>query len=41
MLIKQDIGFKYEAYLCNGCHELMETSVSFNNITIVKMMQST
>ena len=37
----KDIGFKYEAYLCNGCHELMEKSVSFNNIAIVKMMQST
>ena len=43
MLIKQichywylkDIGFKYEPYLCNGCHDLMQKAMSFNNIAIV------
>ena len=31
----KDIGFKYEPYLCNGCHSLMQKAVSFNNIAIV------
>ena len=30
-----DIGFKYEPYLCKGCHGLMRKAVSFNNIAIV------
>ena len=28
-------GFKYEKYLCNGCHELMQKSMGFNNVAIV------
>ena len=31
----KDICFKYEPYLCNGCHDLMQNAMSFNNITIV------
>ena len=31
----KDIGFKYEPYLCNGCHDLMRTAMSLNNIAIV------
>ena len=31
----RDIGFKYEPYLWNGCHGLMQKAVSFDNITIV------
>ena len=31
----KDTGFKYEPYLCNGCHNLMQKAVSFNNIAIV------
>ena len=30
----KDIGFKYEKYLCNGCHNLMQKAMSFNNIAI-------
>ena len=30
----KDIGFKYEPYLCNGCHDLMQKPMSFNNIAI-------
>ena len=26
------IGFKYEPYLCNGCDDLMQKAMSFNNI---------
>ena len=31
----EDIGFKYEPYLCNSCHDLMQKDMSFNNIAIV------
>ena len=31
----KDIGFKYEPYLCNGCHRLLQKAVSFDNIAIV------
>ena len=31
----KDIGFNYEKYLCNGCHDLMQKTMSFNNVTIV------
>ena len=27
-----DIGFKYEPYLCNGCHDLMQKAMSFNDV---------
>ena len=27
--------FKCEPYLCNGCHDLMQKAISFNNIAIV------
>ena len=29
----RDIGFKYEPYLCSGCHDLMQKAI--NNIAIV------
>ena len=31
----KNIGFEYEPHLCNGCHSLMQKTVSFNNIGIV------
>ena len=31
----KDIGFKYEPYICNGCHDLMQKAMSFNNVAIV------
>ena len=36
----EDIGFKYEPYLCNGCHNLMQKAVSFNNVAIVYVKES-
>ena len=30
----KDTGFKYEPYLCNGCHDLMQKAMSFNNVAI-------
>ena len=31
----KDIVFKYEEYLWNGCHNLMQKAMSFNNIALV------
>ena len=31
----KDIGFKYEPYFCNGCHDLMQKAIGFNNIAIL------
>ena len=31
----KDIVVKYEPYLCNGCHNLMQKARSFNNAAIV------
>ena len=31
----KDIGFKYESYLSNGCDELIQKAMSFNNVAIV------
>ena len=30
----KDVGFKYEKYLCNGCHDLMQKAMSFNNVAV-------
>ena len=46
----KDVGFKYENYLCNDCHDLMQKARSFNNVAMltefifgmwVKMIQLT
>ena len=31
----EDIGIKYEPYLCNGCHDLMQKAMGFNDVEIV------
>ena len=30
----KNIGYIYELYLCNGCHDLMQNAMNFN-VTIV------
>ena len=30
----KDIGLKYEPYLCNVCHNLMQKAMNFNNVAI-------
>ena len=35
MALLVNIGFKYESYLCNGCHGLMQKGISFNDNAIV------
>ena len=34
------IGFKYEKYLCNVCHDLMQNAMSFNNIAIAYVKEN-
>ena len=36
----RDVGFKYEKYLCNGCHDLMEKAMSCINVAIVYVKES-
>ena len=36
----KDIGLKSEPYLCNGCHDLMQEAISFNNIAIVYIKEN-
>ena len=31
----KNIGLKYEKYLCNCCHDLLQKAMSFNNVAIV------
>ena len=31
----KNIGFKHEPYLCNGCHDLMQKAMSFNNVAVM------
>ena len=34
------IGFKYEPYLCNGYHDLMQKAMCFNNIATVYIKEN-
>ena len=34
------IGFKYEPYLCNGCYDLMQKAMSFNDVSIIYVKRS-
>ena len=35
-----DKGFKYEPYLCNGCHDLMQKTMNFNDVAIVSIKRN-
>ena len=37
----KDIGFKYEPYLCNGCHDLMQKAMSLNDVAVDYVKEST
>ena len=32
-----DKNFNYERYLCNGCHDLMQKAMNFNDVAIVSI----
>ena len=36
----QFLSFSYEPYLCNGCHDLMQKAMNFNDIAIVSAQRS-
>ena len=36
----KDISFKYEPYLCNGCHSLMHKAINFNDVVVVSIKGS-
>ena len=35
-----DKKFTYEQYLCDGCHDLMQKAMSFNDVAIVSIKRS-
>ena len=35
-----DKRFKYKVYLCNGCHDLMQKAMNFNDVTIVSIKEN-
>ena len=35
-----DKNLKYELHLCNGCHDLMQKAISFNDVAIVSIKGS-
>ena len=36
----KDIGFKYEPYLCNGCHDSLQKAINANNVAIISVKGS-
>ena len=30
-------GFKYESYLCNGCHNLLRKAINFKDVVVVSV----
>ena len=32
--------FTYEAYLCNGCHDLMQKAMNFNDVAIFSIKEN-
>ena len=36
----KDTGFKYEPFLCNGCYDLMQKAMTFNDVAIVSVKGS-
>ena len=37
LLVFLDRGFKFQAYVCNGCHDVLMMSVNFNVIAILNI----
>ena len=35
-----DKSFDYEPYLCNGCHDLMQKAMNFNDVAVVSIKGS-
>ena len=39
-MIFKKCWFKCEPYLCNGCHDLMQKAMSFNNVAVIHVKGS-
>ena len=37
LVVFLDKGFQYEPYFCNGCHDLVQKAINFNDIAIVSI----
>ena len=35
----KDTGFRYETYLCNGCHDLVQKAMSFNDVALFMLKE--
>ena len=35
-----DKNSKYEPYLCNGCHDLMQKAMNFNDVAIFMLKET-
>ena len=35
-----DKNFNYEPYLCNGCHDLMQKAMNFNDVAIASIKEN-
>ena len=35
LLVFLNKGLKFEPYVCNGCHDLMQKALNFRNVAIV------
>ena len=35
-----DKNFEYEPYFCNGCHDLMQKAMNFNDVAVVSIKGS-
>ena len=37
LVLFRDIDFKFQLEVCNGCHDLLQKSISFNDVTIISV----
>ena len=37
LLVYLDKNFNYQKYLCNGCHDLIQKAMNFNDVAIVSI----
>ena len=35
-----DKSFNYEPFLCNGCHDLMQKSINFNDVAVIPIKRN-
>ena len=35
----KDIDFKHKPYFCNGCHDLVQKAINFNDVAIVSVKE--